>query len=307
MKELALKAENATAAKDVEGALIAWRDALALLPAQTRQYQQISEKIDALSKLTDKKPETTPGFRKWSQKAGIVGVLALLLWKFKFVLVFLFTKAKFLFLGLTKAGTLFSMILSLGVYWAAWGWKFALGLVASIYIHEIGHIAKLHQYGIRASAPMFIPGLGAVVRMKQYPVSARENARVGLAGPLWGLFAALAAYAVFFLTNNSFWAAIARVGAWINLFNLLPVWQLDGGRGFRTLNRAQKWLVCIVLGAVWFYTREGLLILLLLFAALNAFATKENPQEKDWIGFWQFTFLVIILSALCLITVSGLP
>src|SRR3989454_12639768 len=79
------------------------------------------------------------------------------------------------------------MLLSAGVYWAAWGWKFALGVVLSIYVHEMGHVQALQRYGIKATAPMFIPGVGAVVRLKQYPASPREDARVGLAGPLGGL------------------------------------------------------------------------------------------------------------------------
>ena len=69
------------------------------------------------------------------------------------------------------------MLLSLGVYWTAFGWKFALGLVLSIYVHEMGHVAMLRRYGIKSTAPMFIPGLGAMVRMKQYPHSQDQKAR----------------------------------------------------------------------------------------------------------------------------------
>src|SRR5213076_3474994 len=92
-------------------------------------------------------------------------------------------------LGLTKAITFVSMLLSAGVYWTIWGWKFAVGVVLSIYVHETGHTQALQRYGIQATAPMFIPGIGAVIRLKQYPTDAREDARVGLAGPLWGLVA----------------------------------------------------------------------------------------------------------------------
>src|SRR5256885_5819705 len=108
---------------------------------------------------------------------------------------------------------------------------FAFGLVLSIYIHEMGHVQALQRYGIKATAPMFIPGFGAVIRLKQYPADAREDARVGLAGPLWGLGAALAAYAVYRATGVGVWGAIAHMGALVNLFNLVPVWQLDGARG----------------------------------------------------------------------------
>src|SRR5439155_20796972 len=163
-----------------------------------------------------------PGLRA----ATGVGAIGLLLWKLKALL-----------LGLTKGTTLFSMLLSLGVYWTAWGWKFALGLVLSIYVHEMGHVAALRRYGIRASAPMFIPGVGAVIRAQQSPANPIEDARVGLAGPIWGLGAALASLGLYLVTDWPICLAMARVGAWINLFNLLPLWPLDGGRGFQSLPR----------------------------------------------------------------------
>jgi len=97
------------------------------------------------------------------------------------------------------------LLLSASLYWTIWGWKFALGVVLSIYIHEMGHVQALQRYGIKATAPMFIPGLGAVIRLKQYPADAREDARVGLAGPLWGL-GALAAYVVYRATGVGVWA-----------------------------------------------------------------------------------------------------
>src|SRR5262249_44637075 len=183
-----------------------------------------------------------PRWARWTAALGPVGLLA---WKFKFVLAFLVTKGKLLLVGLTQASTFFSMLLSLGLYWTQWGWKFAVGLVISIYIHEMGHVEALRRYGIRATAPMFIPMLGAVGRMKQYPAEPREDARVGLAGPLWGTAAALSALLVSLVTRWTAFAAIARAGAWINLFNLLPVWQLDGGRGFRAMSRGQRWLVVL--------------------------------------------------------------
>jgi hypothetical protein len=96
--------------------------------------------------------------------------------------VFLLGKAKFLLLGMTKLPTLLSAVAAFGVYWTVWGWKFALGLVASMYVHDMGHVFALRRYGIRATAPMFVPGLGAFVCMEQYPKSQREDARVGLAG-----------------------------------------------------------------------------------------------------------------------------
>ena len=235
------------------------------------------------------------------QKAGwLTGLaaLGLVLWKFKAITILILAKAKLLLLGLTKASTLFSMLLSFGVYWTAWGWKFALGLLLSIYIHEMGHVAALRRFGIKATAPMFIPGLGAVIRLKQYPANAREDARVGLAGPIWGLGAALVAWMVYLLTGGAYWAAIARVGAWINLFNLAPVWQLDGGRGFRALSKEQRWWAFAVIGAMLLISQDGLLIVLLALALWKALE-KDAPAEPDRVAFIQYAILVVALSALC--------
>ena len=197
------------------------------------------------------------------------------------------------------------MLLSMGVYWTAWGWRFALGLVLSIYIHEMGHVAALQRYGIKATAPMFIPGFGAMVRLNQYPANPAEDARVGLAGPLWGLGAAVFAYAVFLATAIPFWAAIARTGALINLFNLLPIWQLDGGRGYlgplvrpaldadgrvgRRLvrRRARR---CSSSSAAW--PRCG----------PSAAQVRQVPDNG---ALGQFLFLVVALSALTVVKVPG--
>ncbi|MBI3735654.1 site-2 protease family protein, partial [Candidatus Sumerlaeota bacterium] len=176
------------------------------------------------------------------------------------------------------------------------------GLVVSIYIHEMGHVAALRRLGINASAPMFIPGLGAVILMKQQFLSPREDARVGLAGPIWGLGTAVAALAVFLITGQPIWGAIAHVGAWINLFNLLPVWQLDGSRGFHSLTRTHRWIVAAAVAAMWFATAEGLLFLILILTVVRALE-KKPAQEPDSTALAQFVFLVITLSALCMIKV----
>jgi Zn-dependent protease len=229
--------------------------------------------------------------------------VATLAWKLKAVVAFVLAKGKLLLLGLTKTGTSLSMLFAFGVYWAALGWKFAAGLVASVYVHEIGHVSALHRLGIPASAPMFIPGVGAFVRLEQYPADAREDARVGLAGPLWGLAAAGAAALAYLLTGAPIWGAIARFGAWINLFNLLPVWQLDGGRGFRVLSRPQRWGVTLALGAAWYLTAEGLLALVGLAAAARAWGA-DAPEEGDGRAFVEFLVLVGALAGLCVLPVT---
>jgi Zn-dependent protease len=154
---------------------------------------------------------------------------------------------------------------------------------------------------------MFVPGLGAFVRLKQRPVSPREDARVGLAGPIWGLGAALVAWGIHLAGGGPIWAAIARVGALINLFNLLPLGPLDGGRAFGALSRVQRIGLACWIGAVWAFTHEGMLVLLLLGAVVWAFARPKTEEAGDGIALVQYGGLVAVLSALCLLPVPGVP
>ncbi|HKC46144.1 MAG TPA: site-2 protease family protein [Gemmatimonadales bacterium] len=298
LKSLAAEATQERAVGNLTAALAAWREALDLLPPGTRQRDVVAATIEALGRELEESGGGTAhpspqdkGRSKVAAGAAGVGALGLLLSKLKFVL-----------LGLTKLSTLASMLLAFSVYWTLWGWRFALGFVASIYVHEMGHVAALTKLGIKATAPMFIPGIGAVVRLKQYPVTPREDARVGLAGPIWGLAAAAAAYAVFRVTGSQTWGAIARVGAWINLFNLLPVWQLDGARGFRALARAERWGIVAIVGAMWLATHEGLLVLLFLTSGYAAWRG-ESPAEGDRRAAFEFGALVVVLSIMTKIAV----
>ena len=230
------------------------------------------------------------------KRLGIWGTIGAFLVKFKTFLLLGLTKGKLLLLGLTKMSTLFSMLLSMGVYWSLWGWKFAVGFVLSIYVHEMGHVAALARYGIPATPPMFIPGFGAFVRLKAYPANPSEDARVGLAGPLWGLGAALAAMGVYVVTGSGLWGAIAHTGAWINLFNLIPIWQLDGGRGFRALSQHQRGVAAGAALILWMLTSETILLIIALAGAYRLFS-KDYPEQPDNVALMQFVGLLAALSA----------
>jgi Zn-dependent protease len=294
LKQLAADAEEHERAGRFSEALVAWRSALDLLPRNSRQYATIEARIADLGRQGPAKTEQQPA---WTRRAGVLGAIALFLWKFKIVIAFLLTKGKLLLLGFTKAGTLFSMLLSLGVYWQAFGWKWAFGVVASIYIHEMGHVAMLRQYGIPATAPMFLPGVGAVIRSRFYPKDVIAQARVGLAGPMWGLAAALICYLVFVLTGLQAWGALAEIGAWINLFNLTPVWQLDGAHGFKALSRQQRWVAAAAVAGAWVISTKGLLVLLLIFAVIAALR-RDAPADPDRRTLLEYVILIAALTAL---------
>jgi Zn-dependent protease len=302
LTELAAAAEAASLAGQAAEALGLWRSALELLPQDAAQAEAVRSRIDALSRQVETAPRRGLGaLPKWLAPLGVAG---LLLWKFKFALAFVLTKGKLLLLGLTKSSTFFSMLLALGAYWSLWGWKFALGFVLMIYVHEMGHVSALRSLGIKASAPMFVPGLGAFVRLKQYPASPREDARVGLAGPVWGLGAALATWGLYLATGQAIFAGIAHAGAVVNLFNLIPVWQLDGSRGMRALARRDRAVIAVLVAAAFFVTAEGLLLLLALAAAWRAFE-RSAPETSDRRSLVEFALLILALGVLCAIEIPG--
>ena len=129
LESLASQANAAATAGDVTTSLQFWREALELLPRDSKQFAVISNRISELGlQLPKSAAPTATSTSNLPGGAGVatgLGAIGLLIWKFKVLLI-----------GLTKTTTLFSMLASLGVYWAVWGWKFALGLVLSIYIHE---------------------------------------------------------------------------------------------------------------------------------------------------------------------------
>ena len=311
LKSLADAAGAAAQRGDVSGQLEAWRVALTLLPPESSQFRTISERIQALSRsLSDPSPappsEPAEGEVRKRWGGGALGAAALLLWKFKAAAVFLLTKGKLLLFGLSKGTTFFSMLAALGVYWTIWGWKFALGFVLSIYIHEMGHVAAMKRFGLAATPPMFIPGFGALIRMKQHPATAQEEARIGLGGPIWGFAAAAGCFLLYLATDQPYWAALTHTGAMINLFNLMPVWQLDGGHAFVALNRTERWIATGVAGAALVVTGEGLLVLIAVLAAVQAFREAPNA-EGDRTALIQFAGLVVALGLLMKMPVPGLP
>jgi Zn-dependent protease len=194
----------------------------------------------------------------------------------KWLLLAILGNAKLLLLGLLKLPTLLSMLVYLR-WTGGRGMGVAAGLVASIYVHEMGHVAALRRYGIDASAPMFVPGFGALVRLNQYPTDAHEEARTGLAGPLWGLVAAVGATLIGIAAHSPTARAVASLGAIINLFNLIPVWQLDGARGLRALSRAERLTVAAAALVTAIALREWMPGLVGVTTLVRAFATDAHP------------------------------
>jgi Zn-dependent protease len=145
---------------------------------------------------------------------------------------------------LTTTGT---ALISVAAYSLFWGWEFAAGFVVLLFIHEMGHVIALRREGIKASAPMFVPFMGALITAKSLGDNALAEARVGLAGPILGSLAAAAVAVVGELLHSDMLIALAYVGFLINLFNLLPIVPLDGGRAMAAM---APWMWFVGFGAL---------------------------------------------------------
>lgn len=294
LKRLAQEAGAAEAAGQWSAALVAWRSALELLPPDSRQYAAINSKVADLGRKADASPG--PGPKSGEGKSGWAGGAAGL-WTFALMAL---GKGKVLLLGLTKASTLLSMFVTVGAYWTLWGWPFAIGLVLTTYIHEMGHVAALLRYGIKADAPMFIPGIGAVIRARQRLSNPREEAQVGLAGPLWGLGSVIACYGLYLATGQLMFAAIAKLAAVINLFNLIPIWQLDGGHAYKAFSRPHRWLAAAAASTIWATMPETdevqyFLVFVLMACAVARAGFDRPSREPDLVSALEYAALIVAL------------
>jgi Zn-dependent protease len=175
-------------------------------------------------------------------------------------LIFLLPKLKLL----TTSGT---MLVSVAAYALIWGWKFGVGFVALLFVHEMGHYVQMRREGIRPGWMVFIPFLGAAVGARSLGGNALAEARIGLAGPIVGTAFTALLLPIAWATDDPFWRALAFTGFFLNLFNLVPVVPLDGGRAMAAL---APWMWFVGLGAVavlaFAFPNPIVLIILLLGA-----------------------------------------
>ena len=176
------------------------------------------------------------------------------------VVLFALLKLKFL-------GSAASMLVSIAAYASIWGWKFAVGFVALLFVHEMGHVLALRREGLESSAPMFIPFMGAVVWAKSLGEDAAAEARVALAGPILGSLGAAACLGLWAATGNDLYRALAFTGFFLNLFNLLPVSPLDGGRAAAAIS-PWIWLLGIFGICVLVFTHPNPILILIAAVAI---------------------------------------
>jgi Zn-dependent protease len=198
----------------------------------------------------------------------VVGLIMLVKWGKAALL--LLPKAKLL----TTSG---SMLVSVGAYSLIWGWRFAAGFVALLFVHEMGHYIQLRREGVKPSGMLFIPFLGAAVGTRSLGGSALAEARVGLAGPILGSLATAALLPIAASSGDDFWRALAFTGFFLNLFNLLPVVPLDGGRAMAAM-APWMWFVGFAAVAVLCVVAPNPILLLIL--VLGGFSTYHRWKSR---------------------------
>lgn len=199
---------------------------------------------------------------------GILAVIGAALLKFKTIIFTVLLKFKFLLVLLKTGG---SMLVTIWFYSLSMGWKFAAGFVLLIFVHEMGHVIAAWWKKLPVSAPMFIPFFGAFITLKGNPQDALMEAQIAYAGPLFGALGATACLGLYYLTGHPLYLAVASFTLLINLFNMVPVAPLDGGRIVTAIS-PYVWLLGLVIMTVWFfYSFNFIMLLAIIFGGYRLF------------------------------------
>ena len=254
-----------------------WRSALAWLPDETPQAQSVRQhiaQIDARLKAGEDQKA------KWTKRLGPFAPIALFL---------------------------LSLVAFFGIYWVLFGWKFAAGFLACLFIHEMGHYVACKRRGLKAELPVFVPMMGAYVRWYSQGVSLEDLASISLAGPLYGLLAVFACYGFFLSTHAQIFMVLVYVGAWVNFINLFPLLGLDGAQATFAMSRLQRVLIaatCMVLfalsitnGDVFGPSTLWIFLIVGVGMAWRCF-TNDQPEKPSTKTFLYFQALVLVLGVI---------
>jgi Zn-dependent protease len=212
---------------------------------------------------------------------------------------------------LLKAKFLFSMFVSAAVYVWIGGWWFGIGLVVLLFVHEMGHVLEAKRQGLPVSAPFFIPFLGAAIQMKRMPQSAWHEALNGIAGPILGSIGAAAVWAAGTYYDSRPLVALAFLGFFINLFNLVPFLPLDGGRIAVAIHPGVVALGLVALIALVIIQPNPILILILIVGGMETWRrwkTRDDPAMQQYyrVKPWQRVVIAVLYFGLAALLVVGM-
>jgi len=238
---------------------------------------------------------TTSGRRSLPKiLSGLILVLGVAALKAKAVLILLLERARVLFVNPFEGfGTVQyaiaggSFAVTIAAYTSQWPLAVVVGFVGITLIHEIGHAVAIRAKGLRAGFMVFIPFIGGAVTLKDQPRSVYDDAMIGLAGPAAGTFASLACLQVYKWKGDPLWLLIAFLGFALNLFNLLPIGMLDGGRISAAVT---KWMWVFGGGALAYKVFDQPNPLTIVIAVLAAFQVYASiVREKTDKHFYDVT------------------
>ena len=280
-------------------ARVRWASALQWLPEGTRQAAGVQQHITAIDQRLQAQDDRKA---RWTKRLGPLAPV-----------VFFLLKAKsFLFVAL-KLKFLVGLFTFVALYWALFGWGFALGFTSCLAVHEMGHFVAVKRRGLKADLPMFIPGFGAYVRWYGMGVSREDLASISLAGPLFGLAASLACWGLYRVTHMELLLVLANVGAWLNLLNLIPVFGLDGAQAALALTRLQRGLVAAT-AAIFFavtsarhpfdFDNPSNHYIALVLAALMGWQcfSANAPEEPNSSTLFSFLSILLVLGLVLHVT-----
>src|SRR2546427_6054491 len=247
------------------------------LPPKSGEYVPPQHR-DGASDIPPDSPYHTSGAPRQNDRGLLGGLISagLAAWAVvKYGLVFL--------VKLPAAGTLISLVVSFGGYALFYGPWFAVALVLMILVHEMGHVVEIRRQGMTATAPIFIPFLGAAIFQRSHPTDALKQAQIGIAGPIAGTIGATVAFALYGTLHSPVLLLAALIGFYINLFNLIPIWQLDGSW---ILAPVSKWFMVagyavLAVGALFFHFLLNPLVIIIAVlgipSLIERFRSANNP------------------------------
>jgi len=247
---------------------------LNLLPTDAPERSAVQREIASIDAQLAPKPKTN-----WKKRLGPVGVALAAVIKYGSILL---TKGKFLI----------SILAFVGVYWALFGWWFAVGLTGSVFLHEMGHYLAVRRFGFTANLPMFLPGFGAFVKWRGANVDENVRAQIALAGPLFGLLSGLISYGIYLGTGQGVWLAVAQFAGWINLLNLIPAFIFDGAPAMSALGAQARWAVLLVSVVLFFTLKEFLFVLLAVATAYRLWKRDFPAQNRQGIAYYFIAMVV---------------
>ena len=201
---------------------------------------------------------------------------------------------------------------------------FALALTATLVFHEWGHLRAMRRFGIPTKGMYLIPFVGGIAVGEQAKTH-WQDVYISMMGPVFGLVMAVACYLLYLATSNHLVGLVASVSALVNIFNLLPIHPLDGGRVVKALvfsgRRRWAFLALIAASAVFFAVSTMLgLALLTFFIVIGAIdllfswgqiaTDQKTPLNRYGILFsaaWYLVTIVLFIAIIVLIADSRLP